>query len=185
MTFRPRHHPGHLYFITATIRNWHHVFNHPPHATIILDSLQWHRVEQRWHLFAFVLMPNHLHAIVQPIGSHTISSTLQSFGSFTAHRLLEAAHDTNDARLLNSFAGRQDQDHAKQHQVWQPIQAKNIFTPEFLLEKLEYLHNNPVAKQWQLAGSRSEYPYSSACYYDEGRPPIIEVDDVRKFVWSG
>jgi hypothetical protein len=119
------------------------------------------------------------------IGTHTVSSVAQSFGSFTAHRLLEAAHHASDVHLLNTFAGRQDQDHTKEHQVWQPIQAKNIFTPEFLLEKLEYLHINPVAKQWQLATTRSEYPYSSACYYDAGRPPIVEVDDIRKFIWSG
>jgi putative transposase len=183
MTFRPHHHPGHLYFVTATLRDWKNVFTHARYANIVLESLRWHRTEGRWRLFAYVLMPSHLHAVVQPLGDYTISGVIQSFGSYTAHRLLEEMRGAQDLDLLRHFAGRRDDDTEKRHQVWHQIQAKNVFTAEFLREKVEYIHNNPMAKQWQLAASRSGYPYSSACYYDEGRVPIVEVDDVRELMW--
>lgn len=62
------------------------------------------------------------------------------------------------------------------------MQAKNIYTPAFLREKFEYIHNNPVAKKWQLAEQRDAYAYSSACFYDRGVEPIVAVDDVRQWL---
>jgi len=47
---------------------------------------------------------------------------------------------------------------------------------------MEYIHQNPVAKQWQLTAERADYPYSSACFYDRDKTPMIEVDDVRNIL---
>ena len=90
----------------------------------------------------------------------------------------EQRHD-----LLADFARRWDKDASKQHQVWLPIQAKNVYSVEFLREKVEYTHNNPVAKRWCLVADRADYAYSSACFYDRGLAPAVEVDDVRE--WFG
>ena len=65
-----------------------------------------------------------------------------------------------------------------EHSIWQDIQAKNIYSPKFLFQKLEYIHNNPVAKDWQLVQDRADYQYSSACLYDYERTPVIEVTNV-------
>lgn len=67
----------------------------------------------------------------------------------------------------------------KSAQHLQEIQAKNVYLGDFLREKLDHIHNNPIAKQWQLASSRADYQYSSACFYDRGEMPIIPVDDIR------
>ncbi len=83
---------------------------------------------------------------------------------------------------MNFFAENREPDCTEQHQVWQPLQAKNIYTETFLREKLEYIHNNPVAKKWQLAEQREKYAYSSACFYDCGIEPIVTVDDVRQWL---
>jgi hypothetical protein len=66
---------------------WQRLFDQPACAQIGLDSLEWHRRHIRRSLFAYTLMLNHLHAI-KPEGAQTISSLLQSFGSFTAHAIL-------------------------------------------------------------------------------------------------
>jgi REP element-mobilizing transposase RayT len=179
MAFKPHHDPTHLYFITATVLGWKQLFIWPAYTRIVLDSLDWHRKHGRWALYAYVLMPNHLHAIIKPLGDRSISSVLQSFGSFTAHAILDHLKDEARQDLLTFFAQRQDQDASKKHQIWQPIQAKNIYSIAFLCEKLEYMHNNPVAKGWHLAKERADYAYSSACFYDKGQVPIVEVDDVR------
>ena len=84
--------------------------------------------------------------------------------------------------MLTFFAQRQDHDVSKKHQIWLPIEAKNVFSEEFLRQKVEYVHNNPVAKHWRLVGDRADYPYSSACFYDRGEPPIIDVDDIREWM---
>jgi len=181
MTFKPHQDPTHLYFITATVLGWKQLFIRPAYAQIVLDSLDWHRKHGRWALYAYVLMPNHLHAIIKPLGDQSISSVLQSFGSFTAHAILARLRDDARHDLLAFFAQRHDRDASKKHQIWQPIQAKNVYSVTFLREKLEYTHNNPVAKQWCLAEERADYAYSSACFYDRGLAPIVEVDDIREW----
>ena len=100
---------------------------------------------------------------------------LQSFGFFTAYAILARLRHEKRHDLLAHFAQRQDRDATKRHQVWQPIQPKNIYSEAFLLEMLEYTHNNPVAKHWPLVEDRADYPYSSACFYDRGEVPIVEA----------
>jgi REP element-mobilizing transposase RayT len=182
MTFKPYHDPTHLYFITATVLGWKQLFVQSVYARIVLDSLDWHRRQRRWQLYAYVLMPNHLHAIVKPLDDHSISGVLQSFGSFTAHAILDALTREAHEDLLAFFAQRQDRDVNKLHQIWQPIQAKNVTSVAFLREKLDYIHNNPIAKKWHVADDRADYVYSSACFYDRGLAPSVEVDDIREWL---
>jgi REP element-mobilizing transposase RayT len=180
--FKPYHDPSHLYFITATLLGWHPLFADPVYARIVLDSLDWHRRNQRWFLYAYALMPNHLHAILMPSEDTTISAVLQSFGSYTAHAVLARLQLDGRSDLLTHFARRQARDAGKRHQIWYPIQAKNIHSPAFLRQKLDYIHSNPLAKHWRLAHDRADYVYSSACYYDSGATPIVEIDDVGEWL---
>jgi len=182
MPYKPLHFPDHLYFITATLLGWRPLLARPEFARIVLDSLNWHRSQGRFALHAYVVMPTHFHAIVKPADSRTISDNLQSLGSFTAHAILKQLQESDLTEDLRYFASHRQPDRTEKHQVWQPIQAKNIHSREFLREKLDYIHNNPVAKKWRLATDRAAYLFSSARFYDLGEPPIVPVDDVREWL---
>ena len=123
-------------------------------------------------------MPNHLHAIVRPRGEYTISTLLQNVGSFTAHRILKQLRRDSREDLLALFCKAQTHPQ-KTHRIWGQFQAKNVYTPGFLVEKLEYIHNNPINKGWELVADRADYHYSSACFYDRDEAPVINIDDVR------
>ena len=180
MTFDSRHDPTHLYFVTATIIKWKHLFVETVYANIVLNSLDWLRRNGRLMLFAFVLMPSHLHMIIKPQRC-SVGDIVQDFGSFTAHELLKQLRaDKRDDLLQLFYTERRDSRH--RHSIWQDIQAKNVYSVDFLCEKLEYIHNNPIDKQWQLAASRADYHYSSACFYDCDETPIILVDDIRPWM---
>ena len=127
MTFKPHHDPTHLYFVTATIMGWKRLFANPIYAEIVLQSLDWHRSNERWSLFVFVIMSTHIHLVIRPRGEQTISTVLQSFGSYTAHAILDQLRRDGRTGLLAFFAQRQDQDAGKQHQVWLPLKPR-IFT---------------------------------------------------------
>lgn len=45
-------------------------------------------------------------------------------------------------------------------------------------QKIEYIHNNPVNKGWKLVKNRTNYKYSSVCFYDKRQKPIIEINDI-------
>ena len=62
------------------------IFNIPANAATVASTLQ-HFDEKQYSLGAFVVMPNHVHALVQPIEPNSLTSILHSWKSFTAHKL--------------------------------------------------------------------------------------------------
>ncbi len=178
-TIRALHIEGHLFFVTATIVDWIRLLEKKQYKDIVLDSLKWLHTNDRLKLYAFVIMPNHLHFISKPTNKYSINQILQIFGSFTAHEFLKKLKNGN-LRLLKYFKEVAQKENIKSnHHFWQKIQAKNIYSVKYLKQKLEYVHNNPIAKNWQLANERSDYEYSSACFYDKSIEPIIPIDDIR------
>jgi len=182
MTFSSFHDSTHLYLITASIIDWKHIFAKPEYASIPSNSLAWMQQEKRILLFAFVIMPSHLHAIIKP-KSDEIGVIVQQFGSFTAHEILRKLRAQNQTDLLDLFQQKK-RDQRHEHSVWQDIQAKNIYSTDVLWQKMEYIHHNPVAKDWKLVEDRADYIYSSAGYYDYGRKPIIEITDINEWLMS-
>ena len=180
MTFPSSHDPSHLFFITASLIEWKHLFATPELALIPLNSFAWMQQQKRILLFAFVIMPSHLHAIIKPV-NNSVGDIVQQFGSFTAHEILKRLRDENQKDLLDPFEEKK-RDSRHEHSIWQDIQAKNIYSMDFLQQKLEYIHQNPIAKEWKLVNDSADYPYSSAGYYDFGRKPIIEITDINEWL---
>jgi len=180
MTFLSFHDSTHLYFTTASVVDWKHLFITPEYINIPLNSLAWLQQQKRILLFAFVIMPSHLHAIIKPI-SDSIGGIIQQFGSFTAHEILRRLQTDNQKDLLVLFQQKK-RDQRHEHSIWQDIQAKNIYSLDFLQQKMEYIHQNPIAKDWKLVKDRADYLYSSAGYYDYRRKPIIEIMDVNEWL---
>lgn len=135
MTFPSFHDPTHLYFITASIIDWKHLFTTPEYANIPLNSLAWMQQQKRILLFAFVIMPSHLHAIIKP-ENDSIGEIVQQFGSFTGHAILKQLRTDNQKDLLDLFH-RKKRDNRHEHSIWQDIQAKNIYSIDFLQQKLD------------------------------------------------
>lgn len=178
-TFPSSHEEGHLYFITASISGWKPLFVKQSYADIILNCLNWMRSENRIKLFSFVIMPSHIHFINATMNS-TIGNFLQQFGSFTAHRILYQLREEKETELI-AFFQKQNTHPNHKHRIWQDIQAKNIYSNEYLEQKMEYIHNNPVNAGLISGQDRSKYLLSSACFYDRGKQPCVPVDDVYEF----
>jgi len=178
MTFDSFHNPTHLYFVTATLCGWKPLFFRENYANIVLHSLDWLHRQKRMKLYAFVLMPSHLHAMVKP-EDRTIGELVQNFASFTAHAILKQLRGDGDNELL-AFFHEQRRDKRHQHSIWQDVQAKNVYSRDFLIQKIEYIHQNPISQNGNATADRASYKYSSACFYDNDRKTIIEIDDVRE-----
>lgn len=63
----------------------------PEIASLVSGAVR-HFEGVRYHLFAWVVMPNHVHAVVHPLAAHGLDAILHSWKSYTAieaNRLLE------------------------------------------------------------------------------------------------
>ncbi len=57
----------------------------------------------------------------------------------------------------------------KKHEFWQrdPL-AVPLYSQSVILQKMDYIHNNPVSGKWQLSASSDVYRFSSAAFYLTG-----------------
>ena len=63
--WRPDFDPEHLYFVTTTAAERTHVFQRDIIKRLVVDTLYYVSLMNHVSLNAFVLMPNHVHAIIQ------------------------------------------------------------------------------------------------------------------------
>lgn len=85
--------------------------------------------------------------------------------------------------MLDFFASTTTPGQNQQFAVWEAdYQAKNVYSPAFLLEKLEYIHNNPLQPQWLLADVAERYPWSSARFYLTEGKALIPLSDARELL---
>lgn len=169
-----------IYFASSVIAKHKPIFWSDEVAIISLNSLKWFRDNNLVKLYAFCLMPNHIHSIVRLIGLDGIEDMMTSFHKFTGRRLIKYFEEIQDDDLLSFFSNAAKNKNDRTHLVWEDSVVKIIESENVLLKLIEYIHNNPVNKKWRLVEERSDYRYSSACFYDKGLMPIIPVDDVRE-----
>ena len=156
---------GGIYFWTATINNWHKLLQENVVKQIIIDSLTYLTAKKKITVYGFVIMPNHIHLIWQIHEMNGKETPQASLLKFTAHAFKKHLQ-TNNADYLKLF--KVDASN-KEYEFWQrdPL-AFELTQRATAIQKLEYIHNNPVAKGWQLAADREQYHFSSAIYYLKG-----------------
>jgi REP element-mobilizing transposase RayT len=181
MKYKVFHDKEHLYFITSTISGHKMIFDRGEYALIIIKCLDYLRRKGFIKLYSFVVMPNHVHQFIKLRKNYTINQVIDKFHSFTAHQILKQLRLATNRNLLNyfqKFAFSRKSD--RKHYFWQDTLVKNIFSHEALEKVIEYIHSNPCNKNWSFVKDRADYKYSSACFYDKGKMPIIEIDDVEE-----
>lgn len=126
-----------------------------------MESLEYLSNKDKIDVFAFVIMPNHIHLIwkiKEMKGKETVHT---AFLKHTAHAFKKLLLKHNPEILANYAVNAKN----KQYQFWQRDSlAVHLYTPEVAYQKLNYIHLNPLAEHWQLALYPSDYFYSSASF---------------------
>ena len=88
-----------LYFVTTTVVNWVDIFSRPKYKHIIIESLQYCQKNKGLEIYAWVLMPNHLHFIIGAQDLDQVHSILRDFKKFTSKKILaELLNDIQESR---------------------------------------------------------------------------------------
>ncbi|MCZ4694816.1 transposase [Ancylomarina euxinus] len=167
---------GYVYFLTLTVVEWVDVFTRPVYKHIIIDSLIFCQKEKGLIIYSWCLMSNHLHLIVQAKEDINLSDILRDFKKFTSKQIIKRMLENPESRrewMLDRFrfAGKFKKNVT--YKFWQDgNEAKEIHSSEFLLQKLEYIHDNPVKAE--IVENPNDYKYSSAINYAGGKG-LIDV----------
>lgn len=154
-----------VYFYTATIVEWKHLLKEDEFKEIIIQTIKYLSEQQVIKVYAFVIMPNHIHLIWHIIAMNGKEMPHASFMKFTSHKFLEKIRKENPVLLTDYVV----QSKNRIHQFWQrdPL-AIELYTRKVFEQKLNYIHNNPLQERWSLAENAADYKHSSAKYYETG-----------------
>ena len=118
----------------------------PALADMFVEVLRKREGEQ-YRLHSWVVMPNHVHLVIEPLASHTLSEILQAIKSTSAHRANQILQRSGE------FWQRESYDHL-------------VRDDEDLARCNEYVYMNPVSAG--LVVAPEVYLYSSAWMAGEG-----------------
>jgi len=116
----------------------------PAIGSMVAQAMRYYH-RKRYTLYAFVVMPNHVHALVRPHTGYTLSQVLHNWKSFTAHEAQKAAQASG---LLIP----------KGEAFWQRESYDHLIRDEADFARvLEYIVQNPVKAG--LCEKPEEWPY--------------------------
>lgn len=120
-------------------------------------------------------MPNHVHTVLSA-ETNNLSDILRDYKRFTSGKISELLETTENSRLQKYFgtvanmAGK-----GNVYKIWQGgSHPEAIISPDFFLQKLNYMHENPVRKGY--VERPEHWLYSSARNYCLNDHSIIQVD---------
>lgn len=146
-----------MYFVTPTVIGWYYIFDRHERWKILADSLRYLQENKALKIHAYVFMLNHMHMIIQ---APDVVGVIQGFKRHTS-RQLKSNFAGYEPRMLDLFT-----DTDGRFKIWKTDnQPKVITSKAFYLQKLNYIHNNPVHKgyvrqpehwNWSSANPESE-----------------------------
>lgn len=176
-----------LYFITFTNFEWLPLFDIANAYEAVYKWLD-HLKSKGHKVTGYVIMPNHVHVLILFNADTKSINTIVSNGKrFMAYYIVEQLERSNRKDILSRLSAgvsSSDRKRGKKHQVFEPsFDMKLCYSRDFIEQKLDYIHQNPVSKKWNLAKDAMSYKYSSAGFYCDGSS-IYEVDNVWA-LWTG
>lgn len=148
-----------VYFVTATVAQWADVFTRPVYNEILLDSIRFAQEHRGLRVYAWVIMSNHFHAILSCDEGFELSNVLRDMKKFTATQITKAIRE-NPSESRKSWLLWLLHKEGSVH-FWQAgNHPELVWSQKFLLQKIDYIHNNPVKAG--IVRRAEDYLYSSA-----------------------
>ncbi len=168
-----------FYFVTFTCFRWISLFEIVDLYSYIYKCFEILTSERIFNT-GYVIMPNHLHLIVYTQNEkNTINDIIAETKRFMAYEIvkkLKIAGRNDLLKLLYDTVNPSERLKGKIHNVFQPsADIKRIVTEKFIIQKLNYIHRNPVSEKWKLVENYLDYIHSSARFYELGEKGLYNV----------
>jgi putative transposase len=140
---------GHLHFITFSCYRRQQLLT-PTIRSMFERALERSRVKYGFLIVGYVVMPDHVHLLMSEVENDSLASTIQFMRQSVARKVGE---------------GR----------FWQQRYYDfNVFSQRKFVEKLRYIHRNPVRRG--LVSSPEDWEWSSFRHYLTGSRGIVEIE---------
>ena len=170
--------PGHCHELTFSCYRRMPLLTNNPWRTLFCQSIERAVQRHQYQLFAFVLMPEHVHLLVQPTCDESpVSSLLKAIKRPFSYRIKQRPIESSSP-LLKKLTIRQ-RPGVMTFRYWQegPGYDRNMTSPKAILSAIDYIHENPVRRG--LCRRTVDWKWSSARHYlnsdDPGDPDLPRI----------
>jgi len=129
-----------LYYVTSRGGHGQEIFTHPSDYKAYIDLIAKYKQQFGFKLFAYVLLPTHLHMLIEVRNNITISNILHNINSL----------------YTKTFNGRYGKKGHLFHERFKAVLAEKEF---YLLPLIRHIHLNP--QRVKPVDDLRDYPYSS------------------------
>jgi putative transposase len=142
-----------VHFLTFSCYRRRPNLNNDAARSTFVSALERVRVHYQLCVYGYVIMPEHVHLLVNEPEHGTLAQALQSLKQGVARRLALRAKDSFWQARYYDF---------------------NVWSEKKFIEKLRYIHRNPVHRG--LIARPEDWPWSSFRHYASGEIGALEIE---------
>ena len=151
-------------FFTATILEWKQLLVLDSMKQIIISSLQYLVNEGPGKNIWICIDAKSYSSIMAIQDGHEKVKVRQSFLKYTAQHIKFAL--AQNIKELEKYKVKASD---RAYQFWERNSLGiDLWSRPVFIQKLNYMHNNPIQPHWKLCQYPEEYKYSSSRFYDKG-----------------
>jgi len=161
------------YHLTFSCFKKRWLFNHPYLYEEFLLNMEKVRLRYDIKIYAFVLMPNHVHIIIASEKEINLSKLLIIIKRPFSYRALQFLKE-NDKSLYKPLANKTGKKTI--YRFWQAGRGniQSINSEAQLINNIDYIHNNPVRRG--LTKSAEQWKWSSLIFWEKGKNNKLKLD---------
>jgi putative transposase len=160
----------HLHFITCSCYRRLPLLRSARSRDRFLSVLEQTRQRYRFVVVGYVVMPEHIHLLINEPEVGTPSTVMQVLKQRTARALLPKTK-RRDRRQIELFG-----EAPERAPFWQSrFYDFNVWTQKKRVEKIRYMHDNPVKRG--LVAEPEDWRWSSYRFYLLGEPGLVRVNE--------
>jgi REP element-mobilizing transposase RayT len=187
------HNPEGLYFISFAVVGWLDVFTRNTYKDLFIESLVFCQKNKGLEIHAWCIMSSHVHLVFRSIKGQKPELLIGDLKRFTSKIIVKSIQENpRESRkefLLDFFKKEAEKSsNVQNYQFWRhdnkPIE---LWSNKVIQQKIEYIHNNPVAgglvykAEDYVYSSALDYVYSSALDYADENGLIEDIVVFRMF----
>jgi len=143
---------GGLHFITFSCYRRQPLLRTPGAPEMFEQALEQARIKYGFFVFGYVVMPEHVHLLVGEPERDTLATAIKAMKQSVARRQVKAGEHFWQARYYDF----------------------NVGTPQKRVEKLKYIHRNPVHRG--LVARPEDWLWSSYRHYATGEVGTVQIE---------
>ena len=169
-----------VHFITCTVVDGVYVFTRQRYRDVIIDSLNFCITQNGLEVRGYVITSNHLHMILRSKAA-SLSDSIRDFKRFAAGTIIDRIRDAHDESrrewMMHRFAWNGSYNiRNTENQFWiHDNRPEEIYTQKFYMQKLNYIHENPVCAG--IVARAEDYVYSSAGTIILGKKGLVPITE--------